>query len=391
MTNAVNAKCQMRNAKGRVATWTFGFCILHFAFLISHLHGGQRADVAEVDPIRCWWRTSDGAVAVGQPFTLTLTCAVIETEAVRVVPDEAPLAVGTVQLAPFELVGGSHPTDLRSGQRRFLQYHYDLRVIDATAIGRDIKLPDLSIHYRVESRVQADSLEGRDRTYLMPPQSVHVVSLVPADATDIRDGADVPFGDIDALRFRARAFSIGALALAALGVVVLIPAVLRMARGARQVRTTDAGTVSDRAILASVANELSEIQAAAKGGWSADLAARAAAALRIAAAYALGRAPRQRAVDGDRPADGRLVVTRRGLKTRRVAVTSPVTSQDLTDALEKLPLTTPHERRTAMEDVRNALAAMTRSMYSADAKQADVDDAIAMGLCATDHLRRRRV
>jgi hypothetical protein len=350
-----------------------------------------QAALAEVDPIRCWWRTSDGAVAVGQPFTLTLTCAVVETDAVRVVPDEAPLAIGTVQLAPFELIGGSHPTDLRSGQRRFFQYHYDLRVIDATAIDRDIKLPDLAVHYRVESRVQADSLEGRDRTYLLPPQSVHVVSLVPADATDIRDGADVPFGGIDALRFRARAFAISALALAALGAVVLVAAVLRVARGQRKAQPTDAATVSDRAILAGVANELNEIQTAAKGGWSADLAARAAAALRIAAAYTLGRPPRQRAVDGDASADGRLVVTRRGLKTRRVAVTSPVTTQDLTDALAKLPLTTPHERRTALEDVRNALAAMTRSMYSANAKQADVDDAIAMGLRATEHLRRRRV
>ena len=37
--------------------------------------------MAEVDPIRCWWRTSDGAVGVGQPFSLVLTCAVLETDA----------------------------------------------------------------------------------------------------------------------------------------------------------------------------------------------------------------------------------------------------------------------------------------------------------------------
>jgi hypothetical protein len=350
---------------------------------------GATTPVVEVDPIRCWWRTSDGAVAVGQPFMLTLTCAVIESDAVRVVPDESPLAVGTVQLAPFELVNGSHPTDLRSGQRRFFQYQYNLRVIDPTAIDRDVRLPDLTIHYRVESRVQADSLEGRDRVYLLPPQSVHVVSLVPADATDIRDGSDVLFGDIDALRFRARAFSIGALALAMLGVVTLIPAVFRLARGARQVRTDTGATVSDRAILGSVANELTAIQTAARGGWSADLAARTATALRIVAGYAVGRLPRQRVLDTDASADGRLRVTRRGLKTRTVAVASPVTTQELTEALDKLPLTTSHERRTLLEEIRDALASVTRSMYAADAMQ-DLDDAVAAGLRATERLRRRR-
>jgi hypothetical protein len=373
--------------------FNFAFLIPHSAaaFLISHSAAAQREDVAEVDPIRCWWRTSDGAVAIGQPFTLTLTCAVVETDAVRVVPDQAPLEIGTVQLAPFELIGGSHPNDLRSGARRFFQYHYNLRVIDATAIDRDIKLPDLSIHYRVESRVQADSLEGRDRIYLLPPQSVHVTSLVPADATDIRDGSNVPFDDIDALRFRARAFSLGAVALAALGVVALIPAVLRIARGARYVRTSDTATVSDRAILGAVANELAQIQTAAQGGWSADLGSRAATALRIAAGYALGRPPRQRALDGAVSADGRLVVTRRGLKTRKIAVTSPVTSQDVADALEKLPLTTAHERRTALEDIRHALAALTRSMYGPDEKPRDVDEAVAAGARATEYLRRRRI
>ena len=45
----------------------------------------------EVDPIRCWWKTSDGAVRLGQTFTLTLTCAVLQNEGVQVVPDESRL------------------------------------------------------------------------------------------------------------------------------------------------------------------------------------------------------------------------------------------------------------------------------------------------------------
>ena len=78
--------------------------------------------MVEVDPIRCWWRTSSAAVRIGETFTVGLTCAVLEAEAVQVVPDESQLADSAIQLTPFEVVGGSHPPDLRSGQRRFFQY-----------------------------------------------------------------------------------------------------------------------------------------------------------------------------------------------------------------------------------------------------------------------------
>src|SRR5262245_16172667 len=83
----------------------------------------------EADPIRCWWRTSTGAVHVGEPFSLVLTCAVIENESTRVVPEERQLDPIATQLPPFETLGGSHPADLRSGARRFFQYQYTLRLM----------------------------------------------------------------------------------------------------------------------------------------------------------------------------------------------------------------------------------------------------------------------
>jgi len=46
---------------------------------------GKPANQVESDPIRCWWKTDTNAVRVGEPFTLALTCGVIETDAVRVV------------------------------------------------------------------------------------------------------------------------------------------------------------------------------------------------------------------------------------------------------------------------------------------------------------------
>ena len=53
---------------------------------------GRTDGMVETDPIRCWWRTSAGAVRIGEPFTLTLTCAVLDDEAVQVVPDESRLS-----------------------------------------------------------------------------------------------------------------------------------------------------------------------------------------------------------------------------------------------------------------------------------------------------------
>src|SRR5262249_44996491 len=87
------------------------------------------AAAAPEDPIRCWWRTSAGSVRVGETFSVVLTCAVLETEEVQVVPDQAALDGAVVPLAPFEVIKTEHPPDLRSGQRRFFQYDYTVQVI----------------------------------------------------------------------------------------------------------------------------------------------------------------------------------------------------------------------------------------------------------------------
>src|SRR5207247_4035163 len=121
-------------------------------------------------------------------------CAVLQTDAVQVTPDESRLDSAVAQMSPFEVLGGAHPADLYSGNRRFFQYEYVLRVISPAVIGKDVKIPDPPIHYRVNSTVAANSaLQGRDHTYLLPPLSVRVLSLVPADAPDIRDTAKESF------------------------------------------------------------------------------------------------------------------------------------------------------------------------------------------------------
>src|SRR5689334_15854493 len=140
----------------------------------------DRVESVEVDPIRCWWRTSAGAVRLGEAFDLSLTCAVLENEAVQVVPDESRLPNGVIAMAPFEVVTGSHPADLHSGSRRFFQYLYTIRLINPDGIGKDVRIPDVQIHYRVNSKIAANTaLQGRDLVYVMPPISVRIASMVP--------------------------------------------------------------------------------------------------------------------------------------------------------------------------------------------------------------------
>ena len=197
----------------------------------------------ETDPLQCWWRTSAGAVRVGEPFTVVLTCAVLETEAATVVVDQSRLEPSVVQFAPFEVLGGSHGADLRTDQRRFFQYVYRLRLIAENLFGKDVSLPETKLSYRVQTKVnqRSASLQGRDQTYLLPAQSVRVMSLVPADATDIRDTSGETFGDLDQRAFRANLFTIiGSVLFVLAGLMAL----LALVRLARRYRTT--ATVSDR-------------------------------------------------------------------------------------------------------------------------------------------------
>src|SRR3954447_14879724 len=147
---------------------------------LSAFAGAQPAPTHEtgtrdvsVDPIRCWWRTSAGAVHVGEQFDLTLTCAVLESEAVSVVVDESRLGNAVVQMAPFEVVSGGHPADLHAGIRRFFQYDYRLRLINPDVVGQDVRIPDVALHYRVNSKVDGNAaVQGRDLLYYLPPQVI---------------------------------------------------------------------------------------------------------------------------------------------------------------------------------------------------------------------------
>ncbi len=322
----------------------------------------------EAAPLQCWWRSASGAVRLGEIVEVSLTCAVLERDDLRAVPDESRLTVAAIQLAPFEIVGGSHPPDFRADDRRFFEYRYQLRIIDADVIGRDVKLPPLSIPYRVESRVGAGStLAGRDLVHLMPQLVFRVVSQVPADATDIRDASDAGLARIDALRFRASALRVAAIVLVVLAAIVAasaLPALVGRLRGGRRRAET---RVSDHAVLQAVATRLGAlVEANPTGDLDAAAVAEAHHLVRVVAGIAAGHGVRQAPLArGAGVPEGRIAVDG-WLGRVRAAVTSNATVETVHRTIAALPASAGAGARARLEGLAEALGRLTRLQYSAE-------------------------
>jgi hypothetical protein len=359
--------------------------------LFSAIAPIARAQNVEADPLQCWWRTSTGAIRVGEPFTVVLTCAVLETDAATVVVDQTRLEPSVVQFAPFEVLGGSHGADLRSGERRFFQYVYRLRLIAENLFGRDVSLPETKLSYRVQTKVtdKSAALQGRDQAYILPAQSVRVLSLVPADASDIRDTSSGEiFGDLDQRVFRANLLTIIGGVLFVLAGLMALLAVVRFARRFKKTTTVSDRLITDRAILRGVGRELAAVRRERAGsGWTSELAGRALAALRVAATYALGRKAGHlpalpQSANGDPPFEaGRLVLRAGWPRGKRIAVSGGVTSQTVTRE-RALAATASNPRRAALlESLEQALTVLTAAQYGRDATMDEpaLDQALATG------------
>jgi hypothetical protein len=294
-------------------------------------------DEVAVDPVTCWWRTDASAVRVGQTFDVVLTCAFLQTEAARVVADESRLEPAVVQLPPFDVLGGSHAKDVATAGRRFVQYTYQLRLLAENSFSAQIALPALEITYRVESRVSsAESLQGRDLTYLLPPLAIRVLSLVPDTAQDIREAPVATFQDIEGKGSRGTMLRAVGGTLLALAGLMLILTLVNMLRRRRAARPASERVLPPSAVLAGVRRELDAIKAAVlASGWTSDLAGRALAALRIVAAHAAGRPVTQHRV-GTIAADGQLLVSGRiGAPTVVSAAVASADDDELRDALTR--------------------------------------------------------
>jgi len=330
------------------------------------------------EPIRCWRQSSAGAITVGESFTVVLTCAVYEADNAQVIPDESRLGVASIQMAPFEILGGSHPPDVHRGSRRFFQYDYQLRIISPDAIGHDVNIPPLAISYRIHSRVgAAGALEGRDLSYVMPMMPIKVLSLVPADASDIRDASAASLAAVDSLRFRSSLFRVVTLALGALAAVMAVLALVPLARSTAA--ADERGRVPDRAILQRAAEDLAAVQSRVSGdGWTDDTVARALATTRLVAAAAIDQQIGQRAVTGDATVpEGRLLVQHGLLRKTGATVSSSATADDVMRARSRdgrLSTT----RQQQLEGLQSGLSVLSNALYRKEPLRdtAALDDAV---------------
>ncbi len=323
-------------------------------------------DLVEVEPIKCWWRTSTSAVRTGEAFDMRLTCAVVETEATKVVPDLSKLDPTVVQLPPFEVTGGTHAGDLVTVGKRFFQYDYRMRLIAEDAFGADVAVPPLEVTYRVESKVTGgDSVQGRELSYALPRASVKLISVVPDDTSDIREAPASAFSAIEDRDSRAALYQTVATVLFALAGVMVVVTLIGMLRS--KTRTAAARAhLGPRAILRHAASELNDVQRAGRGGWTPELTGRALSAARIAGSYASGRSVGQRPVGVNDPlVDGALLVGR-GMGRAQMYVSGSVTAESATDPT-----------------LAEALKTLTVSRYGRDGKFTDADDAVATAIRIT--------
>lgn len=324
-------------------------------------------DLVEVEPIKCWWRTSTSAVRTGEFFDLRLTCAVVETEAARVVPDLSKLDPTVVQLPPFEVTGGTHAGDLVTIGKRFIQYDYRMRLIAEDAFGADVAIPPLEVTYTIESKVTGgESVMGREQSYALPRASVKLISVVPDDTSDIREPAASAFSAIEARGSRADLFQTAATVLFALAGVMAAVILIGMMRSKTKTTTASRAHLAPRAILRHVASELGEVQQAGRGGWTPELAGRALSAARVSGSYASGRSVGQRPVLVNDPlVDGALLIGR-GMGRTPMYVSGSVTAESATDPT-----------------LVDALKTMTVARYGRDGQKVDMDDAVSTAIRVT--------
>jgi hypothetical protein len=341
-----------------------------------------------VDPITCWWKTDTNAVHLGEHFTLTLTCGLADTGRITVVPDVKSLEATTVQLAPFEVVRGVRHQDIHIQESpwRYLQYEYTLRLLGEGYFGRDVDIPSINVTYNIQS--PGGETQGRDQVYVLPTLPMRIISLAPLKATDIRDTPRDSFAEIEARRFRATAELIAAGIFFGFAVLLLGFAVARIASRYRRQAPAAARPIRSRAVLGGCLRTLGRVKSnVAHTGWTPELVARALAAVRIAAAVALGRPLAQSLVDINVPRQDGQIVLRKGL-LRRVLISAPTTE----DSFAAPPSTGngPGPRAQAMiEQLRESLQTFSAACYG----RADhfdttaLDSALDSGMRAIQRVR----
>jgi hypothetical protein len=352
----------------------------------------QPGDV-ETDPIRCFWKTDRSSIIVGERFTLVLTCGIIDTDAIKAIPDFNQLEPSTIGLLPFEVVKGVRHEDVKAAPWRYIQYEYTVRTIAEGLFDKELNIPPVKITYHIQSSIGGGST-GRDQTYQLPPITMRIASLVPAKNADIRDAAPNTFAEIENRRVRSTGEVVAAAIAFGFAVVLLGLAVVRVL-GRYRVRTPAAERLLGlSAVLRGVLSEAGRVQADAAGGWTPELVSRALTVLRIGGAVALGRPVAQAIVDSDvAPREGQLALRKGLLRSRRSLVSNATTPQTITRARAKTNGRIDARTEELLKRFEESLAVLSTARYGRNATvpSSELDTAFENGVDALKKLRVARM
>jgi hypothetical protein len=353
----------------------------------------QPGDV-EVDPIKCFWKTDRSTIIVGERFTVVLTCGIIETDRIKAVPDFNQLEGSTIGLQPFEVIKGVRHEDVRNPPYRYIQYEYTVRLIAEGLFEKDLDLPAVKLTYHIQSSVGGGET-GRDQTYQLPAMAMHVASLVPKKAADIRDTTAGTFAEIENRRVRSTAEYVAALIAFGFAIVLLGLSLVRVV-GRYRVRTPAADRpLGVSAVLSGCVREAGRVQADVAGGWTPELASRALTVLRIGGAVALGRPVAQSIVrTGVSPREGQISLRKDLLGRRRSLVSTATTPGAISRSLASTNGHAPNARTEAMlREFEESLTVLSRARYGRNGSmdESALNTAFENGVSALRKLRTARM
>jgi hypothetical protein len=342
----------------------------------------------ESDPIRCWWKADRTSVRVGEKFGLVLTCSVIETGPITVVPVLNQLEPGALSLTPFEVVSGVSHDDVVVTPWRYIQREYAVRLLSDGFFGQDVTIPALTVTYNLQER--GSGSQGRDQTYILPALPMRILSLVPKSADDIRDASGQTFASIESRRFRSSLATTTAWIAFAFAFLLGIFAIVR---AAGQFRAKSRGVVKPlpaSSLLSASLSALARVKEdASQAGWTSELSRRAATALRIAGAVALNRPVSQSIVGPDATErDGQLTVHAGWPRRRRVLLSAATTSRTITSGLSNGHGPSA-QARASLESISEALSVLATAGYGRQTKEdaSALDSALAESTQAVRRIR----
>ena len=344
-------------------------------------------------PVNCWWKVSTNAVHVGEPFGLTLTCRVMETDRLKAVPDLSNVEPTAIELTPFDVLEGTRHEDIVAPPWRYLQYVYTVRLLGEEFFGRDVAIPATTVTFRIRTG-EAETVEGTEHRYVLPSIPMRILSLLPAQAADIQEPAVDSFGDLEALRVRSTFEFIASAILFGFAAVLGLVGGFRVRERFRKTGPIVDKTLPVGTVLAGCAREINRVRAEAlRNGWTSNLAARALAPFRVAGAIALKQPLAQTPAAADtRSREGQLAL-RHGILRRRYAL---VSASITADAIDRLRTASNGGRPTdpgVLDPIREALVALSALRYGRlrDVDVTDLDRTLDNGSSALQQLRRSRL